>query len=254
MRFPGGEALTVAAILEAPREVVAKSAHSTLYRAGLSAGEAVALLRFVRPACAAGAEEAAATARVLGATRHPNLVQHGPSLPRRWWWRGTGSHARRCARRGAGGRVGAGGRRERPTRGGGPPPLPLAAGPRRGGAEQQPRRGRSSGRGGDSVVIPSPSRPPGVCIYSVSQGTVACPIRLLLPLRGRSWPAPSAHHGHHRRPSVVRRAAVAFSRLRTALSDSCHRHAVLPPLLMPAHGDMILHLHLVDSIAVVINS
>ena len=74
MRFPGGEALTVAAILEAPGEVVAKSAHSTLYRAGLSAGEAVALLRFVRPACAAGAEEAAAAARVLGAARHPNLV------------------------------------------------------------------------------------------------------------------------------------------------------------------------------------
>uniref|UniRef100_A0A0A9DP86 Protein kinase domain-containing protein n=1 Tax=Arundo donax TaxID=35708 RepID=A0A0A9DP86_ARUDO len=74
VRFPGGEALTVPAILEAPGEVVAKSAHSTLYRAGLSAGEAVALLRFVRPACAAGAEEAAAAARLLGPVRHPNLV------------------------------------------------------------------------------------------------------------------------------------------------------------------------------------
>jgi hypothetical protein len=74
LRFPGGEALTVAAILEAPGEVVAKSSHSTLYRAGLSAGEAVALLRFVRPACAAAAEDAAAAARVLGAARHPNLV------------------------------------------------------------------------------------------------------------------------------------------------------------------------------------
>ncbi|CAN6235821.1 unnamed protein product [Urochloa humidicola] len=74
VRFPGGESLTVAAILEAPGEVVAKSSHSTLYRAGLSAGEAVALLRFVRPACAAGADEAAAAARVLGAARHPNLV------------------------------------------------------------------------------------------------------------------------------------------------------------------------------------
>jgi hypothetical protein len=74
MRFPGGEALTVAAILEAPGEVVAKSSHSTLYRAGLSAGEAVALLRFVRPACAAGADEARAAARALGAARHPNLV------------------------------------------------------------------------------------------------------------------------------------------------------------------------------------
>ncbi|CAN6240379.1 unnamed protein product [Urochloa humidicola] len=74
VRFPGGESLTVSAILEAPGEVVAKSSHSTLYRAGLSAGEAVALLRFVRPACAAGADEAAAAARVLGAARHPNLV------------------------------------------------------------------------------------------------------------------------------------------------------------------------------------
>lgn len=74
VRFPGGEALTVAAILEAPGEVVAKSAHSTLYRAGLSAGEAVALLRFVRPACAAAAGEAVAAARVLGAVRHANLV------------------------------------------------------------------------------------------------------------------------------------------------------------------------------------
>ncbi|TVU14979.1 hypothetical protein EJB05_38476 [Eragrostis curvula] len=74
VRFPGGESLTVSAILEAPGEVVAKSAHSTLYRAGLSAGEAVALLRFVRPACAAGAEDAVAAARVLGAVRHENLV------------------------------------------------------------------------------------------------------------------------------------------------------------------------------------
>jgi hypothetical protein len=55
-------------------EVVAKSSHSTLYRAGLSAGEAVALLRFVRPACAAGADEARAAALALGAARHPNLV------------------------------------------------------------------------------------------------------------------------------------------------------------------------------------
>jgi hypothetical protein len=74
VKFPGGEALSVAAILEAPGEVVAKSVHSTLYRAGLSAGEAVALLRFVRPACAAGADEAVAAARVLGAVRHANLV------------------------------------------------------------------------------------------------------------------------------------------------------------------------------------
>jgi hypothetical protein len=74
VRFPGGEGLTVAAILEAPGEVVAKSGHSTLYRAGLSAGEAVALLRFVRPVCAAAADEATAAARLLGALQHPNLV------------------------------------------------------------------------------------------------------------------------------------------------------------------------------------
>ena len=153
MRFPGGEALTVAAILEAPREVVAKSAHSTLYRAGLSAGEAVALLRFVRPACAAGAEEAAAAARVLGAARHPNLVQHGPSLPppalvvarhrqpraalraaRRGWPSGRGRPARAaCARRRAS------------SLPGGPPPLPPAAGPRRGRSSGR-RRGRARRR------------------------------------------------------------------------------------------------------------
>ncbi|KAG8083163.1 hypothetical protein GUJ93_ZPchr0014g46495 [Zizania palustris] len=74
VRFLGGEGLTVAAILEAPGEVVAKSGHSTLYRAGLSAGEAVALLRFVRPVCAAGADEAVAAARLLGAVQHPNVV------------------------------------------------------------------------------------------------------------------------------------------------------------------------------------
>lgn len=74
VKFPGGEALSVAAILEAPGEVVAKSAHSTLYRAAMRAGEAAVLLRFVRPACAVGAEEAYAAARRIGAVTHPNLV------------------------------------------------------------------------------------------------------------------------------------------------------------------------------------
>ncbi|KAF7082882.1 hypothetical protein CFC21_086716, partial [Triticum aestivum] len=74
LTFPGGDGLTMAAILEAPSEVVAKSAHSTLYRARLSSGEAVSLLRFLRPVCSAGAEEAAAAARLLGAVQHPNLV------------------------------------------------------------------------------------------------------------------------------------------------------------------------------------
>jgi hypothetical protein len=74
VKFPGGEALSVAAILEAPGEVVAKSAHSTLYRAVMRAGEAAVLLRFVRPACAVGAEEASAFARRIGAVTHPNLV------------------------------------------------------------------------------------------------------------------------------------------------------------------------------------
>jgi hypothetical protein len=72
LRFPGGEALSVAAILEAPGEVVAKSAHSTLYRAAVRSGEAAVLLRFVRPACADEAYYAAA--RRIGAVRHPNLV------------------------------------------------------------------------------------------------------------------------------------------------------------------------------------
>ncbi|KAL6911690.1 hypothetical protein ACP4OV_000495 [Aristida adscensionis] len=74
VKFPGGEALSVAAILEAPGEVVAKSAHSTLYRATMRAGEAAVLLRFVRPACAVGPEEASAVARRVGAVSHPNLV------------------------------------------------------------------------------------------------------------------------------------------------------------------------------------
>lgn len=74
VKFPGGETLSVAAILEAPGEVVAKSAHSTLYRAAMRAGEAAVLLRFVRPACTVGAEEASAVAKRIGAVSHPNLV------------------------------------------------------------------------------------------------------------------------------------------------------------------------------------
>lgn len=74
VKFPGGESLSVAAILEAPGEVVAKSSHSTLYRAAMRSGETAVLLRFVRPACAVGADEAAAAARRIGAVSHPNLV------------------------------------------------------------------------------------------------------------------------------------------------------------------------------------
>ncbi|XP_062222562.1 putative kinase-like protein TMKL1 [Phragmites australis] len=74
VKFPGGEALSVAAILEAPGEVVAKSAHSTLYRAAMRSGEAAVLLRFLRPACAVGPEEVSAVARRIGAVSHPNLV------------------------------------------------------------------------------------------------------------------------------------------------------------------------------------
>uniref|UniRef100_A0A453P3V1 Protein kinase domain-containing protein n=1 Tax=Aegilops tauschii subsp. strangulata TaxID=200361 RepID=A0A453P3V1_AEGTS len=69
VRFPGGEGLSVAAILEAPGEVVAKSSHSMLYRAAMRSGETA-----VRPACAVGADEAAAAARRIGAVTHPNLV------------------------------------------------------------------------------------------------------------------------------------------------------------------------------------
>ncbi|KAE8801145.1 putative kinase-like protein TMKL1 [Hordeum vulgare] len=74
VKFPGGEGLSVAAILEAPGEVVAKSSHSTLYRAAMRSGETAVLLRFVRPACAVSADEAAAAARRIGAVSHPNLV------------------------------------------------------------------------------------------------------------------------------------------------------------------------------------
>jgi hypothetical protein len=69
------EALSVAAVLEAPGEVVAKSAHSTLYCTAVRSGEAAVLLRFVRPACVVvGAAEAYAAARRIGAVSHPNLV------------------------------------------------------------------------------------------------------------------------------------------------------------------------------------
>lgn len=54
--------------------MVGKSSHSTVYRAAMRSGEAAVLLRFVRPACAVGAEEAAAAARRIGAVSHPNLV------------------------------------------------------------------------------------------------------------------------------------------------------------------------------------
>nr|CAC39066.1 putative protein [Oryza sativa] len=74
VKFPGGEALSVAAILEAPGEVVGKSSHSTLYRAAMRSGEAAVLLRFVRPACAVTSDEGSAAARRIGAVSHPNLV------------------------------------------------------------------------------------------------------------------------------------------------------------------------------------
>ncbi|KAF0889098.1 hypothetical protein E2562_021149 [Oryza meyeriana var. granulata] len=74
VKFPGGEGLSVAAILEAPGEVVGKSSHSTLYRAAMRSGEAAVLLRFVRPACALNSEEASAAAQRIGAVSHPNLV------------------------------------------------------------------------------------------------------------------------------------------------------------------------------------
>ncbi|KAJ3680583.1 hypothetical protein LUZ60_016861 [Juncus effusus] len=77
--FPGGENLTVTNILEAPGEVVGKSVHSTLYRASVpvgptGTGTASVLLRFLRPGCAARAEEIVPIVRMLGTVRHPNLV------------------------------------------------------------------------------------------------------------------------------------------------------------------------------------
>lgn len=85
--FPGGEDLTVHAILDAPGEVVGKSNYSTLYKAwvGVSCSDdgggggsgrrgSLMLLRFVRPACIGRTREVLPAAQLLGLVRHPNLV------------------------------------------------------------------------------------------------------------------------------------------------------------------------------------
>ncbi|CAA7403722.1 unnamed protein product [Spirodela intermedia] len=86
--FPGGEDLTVHAILDAPGEVVGKSNYSTLYKAwvGVSCSDdggggggsgrrgSLMLLRFVRPACIGRTGEVLPAVQLLGFVRHPNLV------------------------------------------------------------------------------------------------------------------------------------------------------------------------------------
>ena len=170
--------------------------------------------------------------RIQGRGRRAARRTAPPSLPRRWWRRGTGGHAGRCARRGAGGRVGAGGRRERPARGSGPPPLPPAAGPRRGGAEQQPRQGRSSGRGGDSVAIATTWRlhllcfsryggPPHPLASAPPRSQLACSIR-----PPRSSPSPFGRTSRRRRLLTPAHGAVRFlppARRPAAAAHACTR-------------------------------
>lgn len=72
VKFPGGVAFTVAAMLEAPVEVAAKSSHST--RAAMRTGEEAAMLRFVLPACAVGREQA--TGPLLSKFRNPLHLSH----------------------------------------------------------------------------------------------------------------------------------------------------------------------------------
>ncbi|MQM00989.1 hypothetical protein Taro_033737 [Colocasia esculenta] len=80
MSFPGGEDLTVHAILDAPGEVVGKSGYGTLYKASVSGGDgsgggaSLMLLRFVRPACTGKTRELLPAVRLMGLVRHPNLV------------------------------------------------------------------------------------------------------------------------------------------------------------------------------------
>ncbi|KAL5999311.1 hypothetical protein ACLOJK_040762 [Asimina triloba] len=76
VRFPGGggEDVTIQEILDAPGEVVGKSSYGTLYKAGLQRSGYVALLRFLRPACAGMTKEILPEVQLLGLIRHPNLV------------------------------------------------------------------------------------------------------------------------------------------------------------------------------------
>lgn len=72
--FQGGEKLTIHDILDAPGEVVGKSGYGTLYKASFERNSSIALLRFLRPACAGKKEEIIGVVQMLGLVRHPNLV------------------------------------------------------------------------------------------------------------------------------------------------------------------------------------
>ncbi|XP_047333969.1 putative kinase-like protein TMKL1 [Impatiens glandulifera] len=74
MKFQGGEDLTSHDILEAPGEVIGKSSYGTLYEANLISTETVAVLRFLRPACAGKLKEVVPLIQFLGSVRHQNLV------------------------------------------------------------------------------------------------------------------------------------------------------------------------------------
>ncbi|KAL5723963.1 non-specific serine/threonine protein kinase [Ranunculus cassubicifolius] len=74
IRFNGGEKLTIHDILDAPGEVVGKSGYGTLYKASFETNNAVALLRFLRPACTGKKKEVIPVIQMLGVIRHPNLV------------------------------------------------------------------------------------------------------------------------------------------------------------------------------------
>lgn len=77
--FAGGEHLKIQDILNAPGEVVAKSSYGTFYRASIKRnpdgdGNAIVLLRFLRPACIGRGDDIRAAIRAIGLVRHPNLV------------------------------------------------------------------------------------------------------------------------------------------------------------------------------------
>ncbi|XP_020592188.1 putative kinase-like protein TMKL1 [Phalaenopsis equestris] len=77
--FAGGEHLKIQDILNAPGQVVAKSSYGTVYRASIKRssegdGNAVMLLRFLRPVSIGRSEEIRPAIRAIGLIRHPNLV------------------------------------------------------------------------------------------------------------------------------------------------------------------------------------
>lgn len=72
--FHDGQDLTISDILDAPGEVIGKSSYGTLYKALMQQSNKLRLLRFLRPVCSVRGEEFGDMIRLLGCTRHPNLV------------------------------------------------------------------------------------------------------------------------------------------------------------------------------------